>query len=58
MKEAELRTAPELKVAYDATISMLVAKSVGKLGEPHVKEWDDFYPDDTKETEVPKEVGP
>jgi hypothetical protein len=22
---------------------MFVAKSVGKLGDPHVKEWDDNY---------------
>lgn len=33
-------------VTSDATVSMLVAKSVGKLGEPHVKEWDDDYPKD------------
>jgi Na+/H+-dicarboxylate symporter len=31
-------------VTSDATVSMLVAKSVGKLGEPKVKEWDDSYP--------------
>ncbi len=31
-------------VTSDATVSMLVAKSVGKLGEPKVKEWDDNYP--------------
>ncbi|HHH52474.1 MAG TPA: dicarboxylate/amino acid:cation symporter [Bacteroidetes bacterium] len=30
-------------VTGDATVSMLVAKSVGKLGDPHVKEWDDNY---------------
>lgn len=29
-------------VTGDATVSMLVAKSVGKLGRPKVKEWDDF----------------
>lgn len=33
-----------VNVTSDATVSMLVAKSVGKLGEPHVKEWDDNYP--------------
>ncbi len=31
-------------VTSDATVSMLVAKSTGKLGEPHAKEWDDDYP--------------
>lgn len=33
-----------VNVTSDASVSMLVAKSVGKLGEPHVKEWDDNYP--------------
>jgi len=33
-----------VNVTGDATVSMLVAKSVGKLGEPHVKNWDDDYP--------------
>ncbi|MEM6799575.1 MAG: dicarboxylate/amino acid:cation symporter [Planctomycetota bacterium] len=33
-----------VNVTGDATVAMLVAKSVGKLGEPHVKEWDDDYP--------------
>ncbi len=33
-------------VTSDATVAMLVAKSVGKLGEPKVKEWDDNYPPD------------
>lgn len=31
-------------VTSDATVSMLVAKSVGLLGEPETKEWDDNYP--------------
>lgn len=31
-------------VTGDATVSMLVAKSVGKLGDPNVKDWDDNYP--------------
>jgi Na+/H+-dicarboxylate symporter len=31
-------------VTGDATVAMLVGKSVGKLGEPHVKNWDDNYP--------------
>lgn len=32
-----------VNVTGDATVAMLVAKSVGKLGEPDVKEWDDHY---------------
>ncbi len=32
-----------VNVTGDATVSMLVAKSVGKLGEPKVKNWDDNY---------------
>lgn len=32
-----------VNVTGDAAVSMVVAKSVGKLGEPHVKEWDDNY---------------
>ena len=30
-------------VTSDAAVSMLVAKSVDKLGEPKVKDWDDYY---------------
>ena len=30
-----------VNVTGDATVSMVVAKSVGKLGEPNIKEWDD-----------------
>lgn len=30
-----------INVTGDATVSMLVAKSLGKLGKPKVKEWDD-----------------
>ncbi len=30
-------------VTGDATVSMIVAKSVGKLGEPKIKNWDDDY---------------
>lgn len=33
-----------VNVTGDACVSMLVAKSVGKLGEPQVKNWDDNYP--------------
>jgi len=32
-----------INVTGDATVSMIVAKSVGKLGEPNVKEWHDHY---------------
>ena len=32
-----------INVTGDATVSMLVAKSLGKLGKPNVKEWDDHY---------------
>lgn len=32
-----------VNVTGDATVSMLVAKSVGKLGEPKVKDWNDNY---------------
>ena len=30
-----------VNVTGDAMVSMVVAKSVGKLGEPHIQEWDD-----------------
>jgi Na+/H+-dicarboxylate symporter len=33
-----------INVTGDATVSMLIAKSEGKLGEPHVQNWDDHYP--------------
>lgn len=32
-----------VNVTGDATVSMLVAKSLGKLGKPNVKNWDDHY---------------
>ncbi len=32
-----------INVTGDATVAMIVAKSVGKLGEPKVKNWDDNY---------------
>lgn len=32
-----------VNVTGDATVSMLIAKSLGKLGEPKIKEWDDHY---------------
>ncbi len=33
-----------INVTGDATVAMLVGMSIGKLGEPHVKDWDDYYP--------------
>ena len=33
-----------VNVTGDAAVAMLVAKSVGKLSDPHVKNWDDNYP--------------
>ena len=33
-----------INVTGDASVAMIVAKSLGKLGKPHVKEWDDNYP--------------
>ncbi len=33
-----------VNVTGDASVSMLVAKSIGKLHKPKVKEWDDNYP--------------
>ncbi|MDH3796025.1 MAG: dicarboxylate/amino acid:cation symporter, partial [Flavobacteriaceae bacterium] len=32
-----------INVTGDATVSMVVAKSVGKLGDPKVEDWDDYY---------------
>lgn len=32
-----------VNVTGDATVSMLVAKSIGKLGTPKVRHWDDIY---------------
>lgn len=39
-----------VNVTGDASVAMLVAKSVGKLRDPHVKNWDDNYPSDSKPT--------
>lgn len=33
-----------VNVTGDACVSMIIAKSVDKLREPHVKDWDDNYP--------------
>lgn len=32
-----------VNVTGDASVSMVIGKSVGKLSEPHVKDWDDHY---------------
>jgi Na+/H+-dicarboxylate symporter len=32
-----------VNVSGDATVAMLVAKSIGKLGDPKVKDWDENY---------------
>lgn len=32
-----------INVTGDATVAMLIGKSVGKLGEPKIKNWDDKY---------------
>lgn len=32
-----------VNITGDATVATIVAKSVGKLGKPHPKEWDDHY---------------
>ncbi|WP_298366577.1 dicarboxylate/amino acid:cation symporter [uncultured Lutibacter sp.] len=33
-----------VNITGDASVSMIVAKSLGKLGKPKVKDWDDNYP--------------
>ncbi|WP_375586980.1 dicarboxylate/amino acid:cation symporter [Flagellimonas aurea] len=38
-----------VNVSGDATVSMVVAKSVGKLGEPKVRNWDDNYHKEKKD---------
>lgn len=37
-----------VNVTGDAAVTMLVASSVGKLGDPDVKHWDDHYATETK----------
>jgi Na+/H+-dicarboxylate symporter len=32
-----------VNVTGDATVALLVAKALGKLGVPNVKNWDDHY---------------
>ncbi|TYB73692.1 dicarboxylate/amino acid:cation symporter [Bizionia algoritergicola] len=38
-----------VNITGDAAVSMIVAKSVGKLGDPKVKNWDDNYAKKNKE---------
>jgi proton glutamate symport protein len=38
-----------INVTGDACVSMVIAKSEGKLGSPHVQNWDDDYPQKTKQ---------
>jgi len=38
-----------VNVTGDASVSMLVAKSVGKIGKPKVKDWDDNYNPDSED---------
>lgn len=40
-----------VNVTGDATVSMMVAKSVGKLGEPRVRNWDDHLDEITQKDE-------
>ena len=32
-----------INVTGDAAVSMLIAKATGKMGKPHVRNWDDYY---------------
>ena len=47
-----------VNITGDAAVSMLVAKSVGKLGLPNVVEWDDTYHPEKNRTEKVKETNP
>lgn len=42
-------------ITSDATVSMVVAKSVGKLREPHEKKWDDYYHSEEREEDLESE---
>lgn len=41
-----------VNITSDATVSMMVAKSMDKLRDPHAKEWDDYYPKDKRKQEA------
>lgn len=43
-----------VNVTGDASVAMLVAKSVGKLSDPKVKNWDDNYPPKSGESSSPQ----
>ena len=47
-----------VNITGDAAVSMLVAKSVDKLGPPNVVDWDDNYNPEKNETEKVKETNP
>lgn len=47
-----------VNITGDAAVSMLVAKSVDKLGPPNVVDWDDTYNPEKNETEKVKETNP
>ena len=45
-----------VNVTGDAAVSLMVAKSVNKMGPPNVKEWDDNYHPDRNEDDIPNTV--
>lgn len=45
-----------VNVTGDASVSMIVAKSTGQLGEPKVKDWDDNYPQERYRLEEEEEA--
>ncbi len=47
-----------VNITGDAAVSMLVAKSVDKLGPPNVVDWDDNYNPENNESEKVKETNP
>ncbi len=47
-----------VNITGDAAVSMMVAKSVGKLGPPNVVEWDDTYNPEKNKSEKVKETNP
>ncbi|MFN4763976.1 dicarboxylate/amino acid:cation symporter [Gillisia sp. Q332] len=47
-----------VNITGDAAVSMLVAKSVDKLGPPNVVDWDDTYNPEKNESEKVKETNP
>jgi len=43
-----------VNVTGDAAVTMLVAGSVGKLGSPDVKDWDDNYQPESESESLPE----